>query len=170
MIYYESLLLANPSITQDEVEFIEKSLNNLAQSSKSAIVSFEKWGKYRLAYPVKKNEYGVYILVRFESEKASSLPKEVARLCKIKLNNVVMRDMTTRLEKNDSLNYQKPPSLEDTPSTTGAANVKTFLRDNNMEGLMDSVDNAVQEDTVEVKSEKQSNDVDSDSVKEESND
>lgn len=140
MVYYETLLLADPSITQDEVKSIETALTTLSKSKKSSMISFEKWGKYLLAYPVKKNPYGVYLLARFESEEASSLPKEIATLCKVKLSNTVMRDMTTRLAKNASLSYEKPPSLEDEPSAASAGSVKTFLRENNMEGLMSSVD------------------------------
>jgi len=100
------------------------------------LISYERWGKYRLAYPVKKNEYGVYFLARFETEDASSLPKDVALMCKVKFSVIVMRDMTTRLDESATLVYQRPPSLEDAPTR----DVKTFLRDNKMESLIPSVE------------------------------
>jgi len=136
MVRYETLVLTVPEITVDESKLIEKELTSVIEKNKGSLVSFERWGKYRLAYPVKKNEYGIYFLVRFETEQASSLPKEVATVCKVKLNNVVMRDMTSRLANGASLAYQRPPSLEDTP----ARDVRTFLRENKMEGLLSTVD------------------------------
>ena len=136
MVRYETLVLAVPEITGDESKLIEKELTSVIEKSKGSLISFERWGKYRLAYPVKKNEYGIYFLVRFETEHASSLPKEVGTVCKVKLNSVVMRDMTSRLANDTSLVYQRPPSLEDAPTR----DVRTFLRENKMEGLLSTVD------------------------------
>ena len=140
MVRYETLVLTVPEITGDEAKHIEKELVQLVEKIKGALISFDRWGKYRLAYQVKKNEYGVYFLVRFETEGASALSKEVANLCKVKLNTIVMRDMTSRLADDASLMYQRPPSLEDTPTRDGQDRVRTFLRDNKMEGLLSTVD------------------------------
>ncbi len=136
MVRYETLVLTVPEITGDEAKQIEKELAQLVEKTKDALISFDRWGKYRLAYPVEKNEYGVYFLARFETENACALAKEVANLCKVKLNTVVMRDMTSRLADDASLAYQKPPSLEDAPTR----DVRTFLRENKMEGLISTVD------------------------------
>jgi len=137
MVRYETLVLTVPEITGDETKQVEKELTQLVEKNKGSFISFDRWGKYRLAYPVKKNEYGVYFLARFETATSSDLPKEVANLCKVKLNNIVMRDMTSRLADDASLAYQRPPSLEDTPTTR---DVRTFLRENKMEGLLSTVD------------------------------
>lgn len=132
---YETLVLAVPEITGDETKHIEKELVQVIEQSKGTLISFERWGKYRLAYPVNKNEYGVYFLVRFETEN-TNLPKEMANVCKVRLNAIVMRDMTSRLDAKTSLAYQRPPSLEDAPTR----DVRTFLRENKMEGLLSTVD------------------------------
>lgn len=136
MVRYETLVLTVPEITGDESKHVEKEIASVVEKNKGAMISFERWGKYRLAYPVKKNEYGVYFLARFETEGASSLPKEVSNVCKVKLNNIVMRDMTSRLADDASLVYQRPPSLEDAPTR----DVRTFLRENKMEGLLSTVE------------------------------
>ena len=177
MVRYETLLLANPSITQDEVKSIETSLTKVVQSKDASIISFEKWGKYRLAYSVQgsngMNDYGVYILVRFEAKVASgNLPKEITNLCKVKLSKDIMREMTIRMDKNSSLHYQKPPSLEDTPSTAGAGNVESFLRKSNMEGLISSAneDSQAEVDTKKDDNKDQGDAVADKAVEEESND
>ena len=58
---------------------------------------------------------------------------EVKSLFAVKFFEVVMRAMITRLDPKQSLEYHKPDSLEDTPSTR---DVNTFLKENKMEGLM----------------------------------
>ena len=60
---YEVLLLTVPEITLDESKNLEKQLNNLIQNNKGSFVSFERWGKYKLVYPVKKNDYGGLLLI-----------------------------------------------------------------------------------------------------------
>ena len=65
---YETLILSVPEITADESSWLELELNKIIQKAKGSIVSFEKWGKYRLAYPIRKNDYGIYFLIRFEME------------------------------------------------------------------------------------------------------
>ena len=132
---YETLVLAVPEITGDETKQIEKELVQAIEQSKGTLISFERWGKYRLAYLVNKNEYGVYFLVRFETDN-TNLPKEVANICKVRLNAIVMRDMTVLLDPKATLVYQRPPSLEDAPTR----DVRTFLRENKMEGLLSTVD------------------------------
>lgn len=132
---YETLVLAVPEITGDETKHIEKEIVQVIEQNKGTLLSFERWGKYRLAYPVNKNEYGVYFLVRFETDN-TDLPKNMSNACKVRLNAIVMRDMTSRLDTKASLAYQRPPSLEDAPTR----DVRTFLRENKMEGLLSSVD------------------------------
>ena len=143
MVCYETLFLVVPEITGDEAKSIEKELNSLIKNASGTVVSFERWGKYRLAYPVKKNEYGVYFLARFEVDSACSLPKDVASLCKVKLNTIVMREITSRLGADASLVYQRPPSLEDEPTR----DVRAFLRENKMEGLLSPVDDENRSDS-----------------------
>ena len=65
MARYEILMLTIPEVTEDEIKGIDPQILGILRVAKGSLVSFERWGKYRLCYPVKKNEYGVYFLVRF---------------------------------------------------------------------------------------------------------
>jgi len=85
-----------------------------------------------LAYPIRRNEYGVYFLVRFTVE-ATAL-ESIRNLFAVKHYEIIMRNMVLQLDPKQSLEYQKPLSLEDTPSR----DVNTFLKENRMEGLMGS--------------------------------
>jgi ribosomal protein S6 len=132
MLRYELLMLAVPEITQDETKGLETSVEKIIKNAQGSMISFERWGKYRLAYPVKKHDYGIYFLVRFEMKDAQPLLGEMASLFAISLNDLVMRHMVTRLDTNKPLAYDRPPSVEDTPTS----DVDTFLRKNKMGGLI----------------------------------
>ncbi len=132
---YEILLLAVPEITEDEARTLEKSLDHLIKEAGGTTISFERWGKYKLAYPIRKNDYGVYFLIRFEVDDADELLENIQSLMKIKLAHLVMRHMVSVLSPKQSLAYQRPLSLEETPSR----DVDSFLKENKMEGLLSSV-------------------------------
>ncbi|HRN78243.1 MAG TPA: 30S ribosomal protein S6 [Candidatus Dependentiae bacterium] len=135
---YEVLMLAVPEITQDETKSIEKQIDSVVRQSNGSLISFERWGKYKLSYPVDRNDYGIYFLARFETDKAETALNEISSLFKIRLNNIVMRNMLTKLEPNQSLAYQRPKSLEDAPETT---NSRGFMDERKkIEGLISAVD------------------------------
>lgn len=134
MLRYETLVLAIPEITKDETSSLEKHVDQLIKKAKGSMISFERWGKYRLAYPVRKNDYGVYFLTRFEVDalQGGELLHDLNALFSFKKADVIMRSMTTVLLPDQSLSYQKPESLEDSPSR----DVDSFLREHKMEGLL----------------------------------
>jgi len=133
MTRYETLLLAIPEITKEELGSLEKQVEQILKKTSSTLISFERWGKYRLAYPVRKNEYGVYCLIRFEMpEKVAETIKDLDALFAFKHGDIVMRTMTTQLDPRRPLAYQRPESLEDAP----ARDVDSFIRENNMTGLL----------------------------------
>jgi small subunit ribosomal protein S6 len=133
---YEALMLAVPEITQDEIKNIESQLDSLVRKVKGTTISFERWGKYKLAYPVKRNDYGVYLLMRFEGEDYTDLLKDIDTVFKIKLNNVVVRSIISDLPMDTSLVYQRPKSLEEGNS---AGESSSFLKDKKVEGLLSAV-------------------------------
>lgn len=84
----------------------------------------------------KKNEYGVYFLARFESAQPEVV-EEVKNLLEVKLHELIMRSMMTKLGAKQSLVYQRPQSLEEAP----AREVGSFLKENRMDHLSDDNDN-----------------------------
>ncbi|MBI2353226.1 30S ribosomal protein S6 [Candidatus Dependentiae bacterium] len=133
MFRYEILFLAAPEITKDESDEIKGYFSKLIRSQKGDMISFERWGKYRLAYPVNKNEYGVYFLTRFEVDGShkNSLLASLKEAFVFKFNTIIMKNYFERLDIKASLEYRRPESLEDNPQ-----DVDTFLKRNDMEGLI----------------------------------
>lgn len=138
MFRYEALILTIPEITKDESATLEFQIDKLVNKFKGSMISFERWGKYRLAYPVRKNDYGVYFLVRFEVEDNSTVSNDLHTLFVVKFSDIVMRDLVSRLDENKPLEYQKPPSLEDAPKR----NVGSFLEEKGLFKKGKSADDA----------------------------
>lgn len=118
MMWYETLMLARPDITGDEETKIRNYFEQLVSKQQGELISFEKWGKYLLVYPVKKHDYGTYFLVRFalpEDVVTSSL-EDMKTFFKIKAGNIVMRYTNKKLSKGFSLDYQKPEPIDSEPS------------------------------------------------------
>lgn len=133
MLRYETLFLSIPEITSDEVKAIESQLDDTISKAKGNVISFERWGKYKLAYPVRKYDYGVYFLVRFEiDEKDKSVLDSLAHLLSVKQTDLIMRHLNIKLDPKQSLDYKRPESLEELPTR----DVDTFLKENKMTGLM----------------------------------
>ena len=125
-------MLTIPGITEDEISNFEKQYEKLVKDSKGSIISFEKWGKCRLAYAVNKHEYGVYYLTRFEMDQPQEFFKEFKLLLDVKYHELIMRTAVVKLELNQSLEYQRPDTVE----SIQTRNVDEFLRENKMEGLL----------------------------------
>src|SRR5580693_9235332 len=96
---YEALLLTIPEVTGDEAKDLEMQLDKLIKAGSGSTISFERWGKYKLAYDVNKSEYGVYYLMRFEAPKKTTIIKDMKTALSVKLNNVVMRDMISSVDE-----------------------------------------------------------------------
>ncbi|MFC1843038.1 30S ribosomal protein S6 [Candidatus Dependentiae bacterium] len=129
---YEILILTIPELTKDEESSLENQLEKFLNDHKGSIISFDRWGKYRLSYPVRHNDYGVYFLMRFEVSNDKDFLTELRNLFYIKFNDLVMRHLVTRLKKEGSLEYKKPPSLEDIPKKPiGFFDKKDSRRGNN---------------------------------------
>lgn len=114
-VRYEVLILAAPEITQDQEHAIEKQLTGVLTAGQATLLSFERWGKYKLYYPVNKNEYGVYYLARFQSKPNQGLMEEIRSLFVIRFDALVMRHLISVIDEHTSLEYQRPRSLEEAP-------------------------------------------------------
>lgn len=133
---YEILMLATPQITQDEASNLEKGITSIVKAGKGEVLSFEKWGKCRLAYPVKNHDYGIYYLTRFEINKDPKIFKEIKTAFAVRYNDSIMRYVIVKLEADQTLEYKRPHTVEDIPTR----DVDSFLRENKMEGLIKSGD------------------------------
>lgn len=151
MLRYETLILAHPEITGDEINQLERYFSTHLSDHKGQVDAFDQWGKMRLSFPIKKNDYGAYILVRYQAapEFASSFMKELENFFRIKCSEFVLRSVTIKLAADAPTTYEKPETNESARS----ASVESFLKDNKMDGLLSSVsieeEDSIDEDDME---------------------
>lgn len=89
---YETLLIADPNFEKKDVtKLVEKSEATLAKTG-AKISKITEWGRRRLAYEIRKQTEGYYILLEFEGEKDTS--KKFGEF--LKLQEEVLRSLTTR--------------------------------------------------------------------------
>ena len=144
MLRYETLVLARTEITNDELSTLEKFFDKHASGAQGSVDAFDKWGKLRLAYPVNKSEYGMYILARFKlpQDHVGEVIKEIDNFLKFKCTEFVLRHVSTKLAKDAPTVYQRPDSVD----TGRSANLDAFLKENKMDNLLKTVDGDLDED------------------------
>jgi small subunit ribosomal protein S6 len=63
---YELVYIINPETADDVVEAKVDSIGQFITSRDGVIASVDKWGKKKLAYPLKHHLEGVYVLTKFK--------------------------------------------------------------------------------------------------------
>jgi small subunit ribosomal protein S6 len=92
---YETIFIINPSIESEDIEQVIEDTQNLISGSGGTVIRVDKWGKKRLAYEVKGNRDGYYVLVNFEAE-----PQFIQRLGRYYgLTEEIIKYMTIRPEE-----------------------------------------------------------------------
>lgn len=67
MRHYELMFILDPQ-SEDAEQEIRQRVEGAITSRDGTVVSYERLGKRRLAYPIKKRNYGIYYLVNFKGE------------------------------------------------------------------------------------------------------
>ncbi len=106
MRYYELLYIVNPNLEDDRVKTIIDEIDKEINKYKVSIINHNLWEKKRLAYPINKNKYGIYLLLQFSAEKFDFL-KEFERF--LILDKSVIRHQLVRLD-------EKPAKVENIES------------------------------------------------------
>ena len=77
---YETVFIINPSVEEAGVKELTQKFSDLINSD-GKVESVEEMGKRKLAYEIKKNAEGIYVLINFEANPA--LIKELERVYRI---------------------------------------------------------------------------------------
>ena len=97
MPLYETVFIARNDITQAQVEAIADQVAAIITEAGGEVKKREYWGLRGLAYRIKKNRKGHYMLLGIETPPAAM--QEVER--QLGLNEDVLREMTLRIETID---------------------------------------------------------------------
>ena len=131
MRIYEILFIVRPDVPEEEMDAIVEPLKNVITSAGGVVDKVDKWGKRRLAYRVKKQREGYYILLQFSIDKAADTVKELER--RLRVSDTVIKFLTVRIDeelkrleklkkKREKRAARKPPpaAAAEEPQTPGA--------------------------------------------------
>lgn len=97
MPLYECVFIARNDVTQQQVEAIADNIGTTLGEHGGAVVKREYWGLRGLAYKVKKNRKGHYMLLGINAPAPAM--QEIVR--QLGLNEDVLRELTIRVEEID---------------------------------------------------------------------
>jgi len=106
--YYENLFIINPHVEGAALETLMGKIEKELTDAGANLLKVEELGKKRLAYQIKHQKYGAYVLYFFESEEKSSVRKFEDWL---NIQEDVLANMTVKLDEKPDLT--KATLLED---------------------------------------------------------
>ncbi len=94
---YETIIIIDPNVEDDIVDKIVSDIHEIISGDESGgfVTKTDNWGKKKLAYEVKANKEGIYVLINYET-----IPQQVQRLERYcVLSELVIKYMTVRAEE-----------------------------------------------------------------------
>ena len=90
---YEMVLIISPEVAEEKFDAAIDNVSRFITDSGGSVSEVEQWGKRKLAYPVKRQGEGSYVLTRFSLK--PSLSKELE--AKLEISEDVLRHLLIRL-------------------------------------------------------------------------
>ena len=104
---YESIFIVHPDVVGDDQTAIIDKFKTILTDQGADVLKLDNWGVRTLAYPVKKQTKGCYVLVIFEAE--ATVIAEYER--RMRIDEKVIKFQTVILEGG----YVAPPVVEVAP-------------------------------------------------------
>lgn len=112
MALYECVFIARQDIASTQVEGLVEQFSTILTENQGSVAKQEYWGLRNLAYRIKKNRKGHYVLLNIDAP--SDAVHEMER--NMRLNDDVLRYLTTRvdeIEEGPSVVMQNRHSRDD---------------------------------------------------------
>ncbi|MBN1541060.1 30S ribosomal protein S6 [candidate division KSB1 bacterium] len=91
---YETIIVIDSLLKGEEIESIVSKFQRFISDNGGEIEIVDQWGKKRLAYEIKKRQYGYYVLIRFDAP--GNIVKQLER--EYRLNESILRYKVLKLE------------------------------------------------------------------------
>lgn len=95
MGYYESLFILHPDMSSQEVDELIERMEEVVTSGGGQVAQTERWGKRKLAYKVRKQRTGYYVLMQISIEPVGL--KELER--NFRMSERVLKYQNVRIRK-----------------------------------------------------------------------
>ena len=91
---YETVIVTRPDLTIEERKAFHEKVLEFIKKHRGDLLTFEVWGKRRLAYPIKKNSKGYYTYYVYVADQG--LVKDLVSW--LRIQDDVLRYLTVKLE------------------------------------------------------------------------
>ncbi len=93
--YYETTFIVDSIFEDDRVDSIVNKYSNFFKKNEGEVIKTEKWGRRKLAYPIKKKVTGSYVSIEFTAD-----PSVIAKLERAyHLDDDILRFLTVAFDK-----------------------------------------------------------------------
>lgn len=93
--HYESVVIYNASLEDEQVEAAINRTLEFHKANNSEIIEVDKWGRRRLAYQIQNAKSGYYVIFRFKSNRDF-----IAKLERMyRIDELIIRYLTVVLDK-----------------------------------------------------------------------
>ena len=103
MSYYETMYIVHPALEAGRLKDLILSVESTLKDFGGKTHTVETWGKKKLAYPINKEKYGMYVLFQFEADGTNN--KEFNTT--LDHNTNILAYLTTRIEKDELIEEKK---------------------------------------------------------------
>lgn len=102
MSYYECVFIARQDLSQTQAEALAEVYSRVLSENNGKVVNDEYWGLRNLAYPIKKNKRGHYIMLNIDAP--SEAVQEMER--QMRFNEDIIRYLSIKVDE-----LSKEPSV-----------------------------------------------------------
>jgi small subunit ribosomal protein S6 len=90
---YELAFIADPELDAEGLTALEEKVQEWIEAAGGKAIKFDRWGKRRLAYPIKKRNDGYYVFIEVEMPPNGGVIVEQD----LRLNEKILRYMITSM-------------------------------------------------------------------------
>ena len=95
MPFYESVYIARQDVTSAQVDGLTENFEKIITEQGGSVAKKESWGLRTLAYRIKKNRKGHYVLMNIDA--SADAVHEMER--QMRINEDILRTLTTRVDE-----------------------------------------------------------------------
>jgi small subunit ribosomal protein S6 len=112
MNIYENIIIMNAAISDEEAEAAVTKIKDLVTGQGGEVLKVDVWGRRKLAYEIKKQKKGLYVLLIYKTPSATVKKLEDF----YKVFDAVLKYMVVKLEKKQVQELEKSEPVAEAPA------------------------------------------------------
>ncbi len=113
---YETVLVAHPRLSDVEISQFSDEMKKMISAGGGEIISEDKWGRRKLAYPIGKAREGFYLYFKFRA--AGSFVQKMNKY--YRLQETLLRTLTVVTQKPKKMKVRTPKPVKAPAAATAA--------------------------------------------------